>query len=235
MTLSFSQPVFIPWGGFFCRLQASDLMVLLDDTFLAQGFTWVNRNRIKGRDGTLWTTVPLRRPRGKRQKIRELKIHEKTYWGAKWRETLRHAYARSPFLADFDREMADILADPGGDFLDCVVSILDVLKKTLFVSTPWIRQSEMGVEGRGPDLLRDLAFEAGADTVLLPHPAQRVLDWRSLENAGLAVRFLDFRCPVYPQFWGGFAGNLSAVDLVLCLGAESRRYLDGSYRLRSAE
>jgi hypothetical protein len=44
--ISFNQPAFIPWGGFFARLLSSDRMVLLDDTVLARGFTFVNRNRL---------------------------------------------------------------------------------------------------------------------------------------------------------------------------------------------
>lgn len=46
MNVTFNQPAFIPWGGFFARLLNSDRMVLLDETILARGFSYVNRNRI---------------------------------------------------------------------------------------------------------------------------------------------------------------------------------------------
>ena len=61
MILSFNQPSFIPWSGFFARLIASDKMVLLDNTLFAQGFTFVNRNRIKSPEGELWITVPVKK------------------------------------------------------------------------------------------------------------------------------------------------------------------------------
>ena len=77
MRLSFNQPVFLPWGGFFARLLHSDKMVLLDETLLARGFTFVNRNRFKGPEGEIWISVPLKRKGRGRQKIKDLEIHEK--------------------------------------------------------------------------------------------------------------------------------------------------------------
>jgi hypothetical protein len=61
MKLSFNQPAFIPWGAFFARLLNSDRMVLLDETILARGFSYVNRNRINGPRGEVWLTVPLKK------------------------------------------------------------------------------------------------------------------------------------------------------------------------------
>ena len=95
MVLSFSQPTFIPWGGFFARLRFSDVMVLLDDTLFAQGFTFVNRNRLKGADGEIWITIPVKKSKRGRQKIRNLEIHEKEYWALKWLRTLKHLYGKS--------------------------------------------------------------------------------------------------------------------------------------------
>ncbi len=69
MRIGFHQPAFIPWAGFWARLAAVDQMVLLDDTFLARGFTFVNRNRIKGPNGEIWLTVLLKRKGRGRQKI----------------------------------------------------------------------------------------------------------------------------------------------------------------------
>ena len=80
MILSFNQPSFIPWPGFFARLIASDKMVLLDNTLFAQGFTFVNRNRIKSPEGELWITVPIKKKGLGRQKIKDLVIYQKQYW-----------------------------------------------------------------------------------------------------------------------------------------------------------
>ena len=91
MKVCFGQPGFIPWGGFFCRLMVSDTMVLLDDTLFARGFTFVNRNRLKGPGGEIWITVPVKKASGKRLRIRELEMYEADYWGMKWQRTLYHA------------------------------------------------------------------------------------------------------------------------------------------------
>jgi hypothetical protein len=62
MRISFNQPAFIPWGGFFARLIRSDRMVLLDETVLGRGFTDVNRNRLKCPEGVIsmaWPEMPV--------------------------------------------------------------------------------------------------------------------------------------------------------------------------------
>jgi hypothetical protein len=61
----------------FARLIHSDAMILLDETLLSRGFSYVNRNRIKGPSGEVWITVPLKKKGRGFQKIKDLEIHEK--------------------------------------------------------------------------------------------------------------------------------------------------------------
>lgn len=231
MTICFNQPAFIPWGGFFCRLMVSDMMVLLDDTLFAQGFTFVNRNRIKGAGGELWQTIPVGRTHGRRQRIRDLQISNKLYWGEKWLETLRHAYSKSMYLKKLSVELGRIIQQPEARFVSFVEQVLQIQRAALAISAPFILQSDLGVGGRGIELLLNCCRTLGADRVLLPYRADGAVNWRRLQDEGVAVSFLNFRSPVYPQFWGDYVANLSFLDMYLCVGDGSRMLLERAFQV----
>ena len=231
MRISFNQPVFIPWGGFFCRLMASDTMVLLDDSLFAQGFTFVNRNRLKCPDGELWITVPISRTPGERQKIKDLKIHEKQYWAGKWLNTLYHAYNKSIDYLTIANSLTEIIGQKNDCFVDMICPILDFLKDKLRISTPFTYQSELGIKTSGNQLLLDISSELKAKEVILPYFARHKVDLEELEKRGIGVRFLHYFSPIYPQLWGQYLRNLSVLDLLFCMGKESRRILENGCKL----
>ena len=231
MVLSFNQPVFIPWGGFFARLMSTDRLVLLDGTLFARGFTFVNRNRIKGPNGQIWITVPIKKRGRGRQKIRDLEIYQKDYWEKKFAGTLRHAYGKSIYYKELSEDLKKITGEDDSRFLPMICSILECLRTHLGIRTPFILQSDIGIDGRGVDLLIKIAQQLKATQVVLPFPASKLLAWRQIEDEGIGVRFLKFVCPVYPQFRGDFIGNLSVLDLLFCLGPLGKRILEKSYTL----
>jgi hypothetical protein len=231
MKVCFNQPCFIPWGGFFCRLLASDTMILLDDTLFAQGFTFVNRNRLKGHDGEIWVTVPLKKVKGQRQRIRELRIHEPDYWGRKWKRTLYHAYKQSQYYDDINSELARLIGECGDRFIELVVQIIDLMKSRFDIETSVRLQSDTGANSGGIQLIMDLAEKSNADEVILPYYSQGILPWKKIEKMGIKVTFLHYLSPVYPQFWGFFLKNLSTLDLLFCLGPQGRTILESGYKL----
>jgi len=225
MILSFSQPAFIPWGGFFSRLTASDCMVLLDDTLFARGYTFVNRNRLKGAGGEVWNTVPIVKKGRGRQRIKDLEIYDKSRWAAKFLATLEQNYAKSIYFSKVFKELTRLLQEEDNRFLPMIINILELMKTGLSINTPFMLQSGLGIQGQGTDLLLDIAKEMSAGEVILPYPARSLVEWRKLEEEGIEVQFLKYQCPVYPQFRGDFISCLSMLDMFFCLGKDSTRLL----------
>jgi hypothetical protein len=62
--------------------------------------------------------------------------------------------------------------------------------------------------------------------------ARTYLDVALFERNGIAVEWQDFAHPVYPQLHGAFVPYLSAVDLILNCGEQSRAVLEGASRLQ---
>lgn len=230
MRICYNQPGFIPWGGFFARHLHSDSMVLLDDTLLARGFTYVNRNRIKGPIGEVWISVPLKRKGRGRQKIKDLQLYEKRRWAKDFLLTLHHFYAHSLYLEPLLSEINAILESPDQSFLPMAVGLLEALDKKLNINKKYILQSDLGITGKGTRLLVAIAKELGAYEVLMPYYSRKVIDWAPFHQENISVHFLRYDPPQYPQFWGHFLKRLSVLDLFFCCGPEGRHVINnGSY------
>lgn len=230
MRICFNQPAFIPWGGFFARLLHSDKMVLLDDTLLARGFTFVKRNRIKGPDGEVWLTVPLKRKGRGRQKIKDLEIYEKGRWAKKFLLTLRHFYGNSVSFESIHEKFQTAVETPGDSFLNMVLELLNIVKKALDIDKEIILQSQITITGKGTPLLVSITKELGAEEVIMPYLSEKHIDCHQFKKENINVRFLRFAPVQYPQFWGDFIKNLSALDLLLCCGKDGRAIIEkGAY------
>ena len=127
MRISFNQPSFIPWGGFFARLMHADKMVLLDDTLLARGFTYVTRNRIKGPKGEVWISVPLQRKGRGRQRIKDLKLYEKERWAKDFLLTLYHFYVKSIFFFPVFEKIKTAVQAQDEKFLHLILKLLQII------------------------------------------------------------------------------------------------------------
>lgn len=235
MIVSFNQPAFIPWGGFFARLLRCDQMVLLDDTLLARGFTFVNRNRLKGPEGEVWITVPLKRKGRGRQSVRDLEVYEKGRWQKKFLATLVHYYGHSPYFEPVFQEISRAVDTPDPQFLDLALSLLNILRTHLGIDQEMILQSTTGITGKGTPLLVSIAKSLSADEVILPYGSEKAVDCSQFEKQGIKVRFLRYLPPQYPQFWGEFLTNLSALDLLLCCGKDGRVIIEKGIRLGSSD
>ncbi len=231
MRVSFSQPVFLPWGGFFGRLLHSDLMIILDQTQFARGFTYVNRNRLKNPRGEIWITVPVHKKGLGLQTINKLRIFEPERWSQKFFSLLRHYYCHSIYFEETEAQLRTIFNQAGENFCALTAGVNRLLAEKWAIPTTMVEQPEETSSLKGCQLLLELARQVGANEVLLPWLADRHLPVEFFTSAGLKIIFLKYQQLPYPQFWGDFIPNLSALDLWLCCGESGRKILEKSCRL----
>jgi hypothetical protein len=75
-------------------------------------------------------------------------------------------------------------------------------------------------------MLVDLLRKCGATHYLSGLGARAYFDGQPFADAGVEVLWQEFSHPVYPQLYGGFVPELSAVDLLFnCGAARSRNIL----------
>ncbi|MDD8019706.1 MAG: WbqC family protein [Acidobacteriota bacterium] len=231
MRVTFSQPVFIPYGGFFGRQLNSDLMILLDQTQFPRGFTFVNRNRLKGPSGEIWVSLPLRKKGLGLQTIGELRLHQPETSAKKFLALIKHYYGHSIHYESVSLQLKAVFELVQDRFLELCLESINKLKSWLGIASPLLLQSEVGLTGRGPQLLIDLAQEVKASEILFPYLASCHFDISGFRAAGLKLVFQKYNQVPYPQFWGNFLANLSALDLYLCCGPEGSQIIKKSCRL----
>src|SRR5262245_46781818 len=140
MRLAAHQPQYLPWLGFFDKMDRADRFVLLDVVQYKKN-EWQNRNRIRTATGWQWLTVPVhhRFP----MSIREVAIDESGSWRRKHREALRIHYARSPFAGVVMPVIESLLEERCESLSALNILLIRRLADLLGVRTPLSLASEV--------------------------------------------------------------------------------------------
>jgi len=88
------QSNYFPWKGYFELINECDLFCFYDEVQYTKN-DWRNRNKIIGKNGDFWLTVPISK-KSVKGKISDVKITE-NHWQKKHYDSISHAYSKSPF------------------------------------------------------------------------------------------------------------------------------------------
>jgi hypothetical protein len=214
--VSIHQPAYLPWLGYFDKIQRADKFIYLD-TVQFQKNSFQNRNKIRTQQGSMWVTVPLRTKGHLVETLKSTTINNDIDWRRKHLGALQANYARA---ANFDAIFARLRPFYESDWTHlsdlCHAMLLSFLEG-LSITTPVVKASELPpVEARKSDLVLELCRQAGATTYLSGSQGRDYLDLKSFADAGVVVEFQDYVHPVYSQLYPGFVPNMAVVDLLMC-------------------
>lgn len=227
--LSIHQPNFIPWLGYFYKIAKSDVFVYLDSVQYPRGQSFCARNQVKTPNGRTWLTIPVSLPEGKKGKASFLEVEFATdKWRKKHLRTLQMSYAKAPYYDEIRELMEPVITDETS-FVELNISLIERFCEYLDIDTKRIRLSDLLKNyGEKTQLIIDICEAAGAGIYLSgTGGGKEYNDERMLNEAGIELRYSDFKHPEYDQLWGNFESNLSIVDLLMNHGKESREILLG--------
>lgn len=228
MRLVISQSMYFPWVGFLEQLRLAEIFVVYDDVQYSKG-SFANRVQIKTSIGSRWLTVPLR---GLRlgQRIDEVQLDEDQDWRVKHRDQLRHAYQNAPFKSDMLDLVDSVFEQPIANLAELAHASTIALAEYFDLTTNLMQYdvNKMGINGHGSQRVLDIARSLGATVYITGHGARNYLDHQAFENAGIDVRYMDYRRLPYPQQHGAFNPYVSALDLVANCGREGVRYIQST-------
>lgn len=231
MKVFISQSNYLPWRGFFDAINSADVYVIYDSTQYTKN-DWRNRNRVKGRNGWNWLTVPVRH-QCLRQRIDEIKVAREGWAGQHW-STLHHTYARAPGFSFYSERLKSLyqgcLAETSR-LTDINFTLLVEILRWLGSNTRVVRDAEVLDEkalshfDRSWRLLR-VCQALGADTYLSAPAAMCYLNVDLFYSNGISVEWVDYEgYPEYPQLSPPFDPSTSIVDLLFNLGERADRAL----------
>lgn len=216
------QPGYLPWLGFFEQMSRVDVFVMYDDVqFDKNG--WRNRNRIKGPDGPHWLSVPVHG--STESKILDVSIDRKQKWAKKHIGSIEQFYKKAPFRDEYLPKLKEILNSDWEKLVDLDMALIETLKNWFEIETPLVRSSQLGIGGDRNERLLNICKQYGASRYYSGKAAECYLDGALFQDNGIEVVFQEFQHPDYPQQHGEFFPYLSAIDLLLNCGPDSKRYL----------
>lgn len=224
MRVAIHQPQYLPWLGYFDKMDQVDSFVLLDDVQFKKN-EWQNRNRIKTAAGWQWLTVPVLHHSS--QRISEVKINPTVPWARKHLQALVSNYASTPFLDLHRPFFEDLYAREWGSLLDLNLVTISYLVEALAIRTKLVLASSLplptGIEAT--DRLVAICQALEADTYLSGAGGRGYLDLARFDEAGIRVLFQAFQTRPYPQRFGAFIPDLSIVDLLFNCNGDSLHIL----------
>jgi hypothetical protein len=225
MIISASRPYFAPFPGFFYRLHFADVFVILDSVQFPRGTTWITRNRFKNDQGTLWMTIPVWKKGLGLQNIDEVRVCREGSWPRKYPASLKQAYANAPYFYEHLQFIENLFSTASGRLIDLNLAVIRYLMLNLDLETEIMRLSELNIAAGGDRLLIEICRYFDASVYLAPGAAGKYLNAALFEQAGIELRCVDPRSPVYPQLWGDFIPDLSTFDLLFNCGPKARDIL----------
>ena len=216
MKLAAHQPQYLPWLGYFDKMDRVDLFVMLDDVQFKKN-EWQNRNRVRTATGWQWLTVPVHYKFP--MTIREVMIDETSRWRRKHREALRTLYSRADHRDEVLAHLDRLWGEPGGSLARLNDRTVRALAGLLEVRTPIVLSSTLDDLPQGADeRLIELCRRFGCSSYLAGAGGQDYMDLDAYRRAGIDVEFQTFRHPTYQQPFPGFEPNLSSIDLLMNCG-----------------
>ncbi|MCP6758879.1 MAG: WbqC family protein [Fischerella sp. CENA71] len=221
------QPQYLPYLGFFHKLQQGDIFVVMDNVQFERGGIQ-HRNKIKTCQGEKWLTVPVVHRSRDEEIINEMLIHTNLPWSRKHWQTLVTNYSRAPYFHKYSSEIQQILSGEWSNLCELNMALIQWVMDVLDIKKPIVYLSTLEVEGHKSQLLIDICKAVGADTYLSGSGGRRYMDLAAFEAADINVLWQKFTYPSYTQLFPelGFLPNMSILDTLFCCGSETRKILD---------
>lgn len=226
MVVTIHQPEHLPWLGFFDKVRQADVFVLLDHVQYRRRY-FQNRNRVRGRDGEVWVTVPVKVKGRYDQPINAVEIDGSPRWAEQCWNTLSHCYGRAPFFAGHAPFFEALYHRPWRRLAELNETLIRYLLDALGIRVEIVRSSALEPTGRKGELMLEICRRLGATAYLSGISGRDYLDRAQFAAAGIELTFQEFHHPVYRQLHEPFIPCLSAVDLLFTHGPGSLDVIKG--------
>lgn len=223
------QPSYIPWRGYFDQIRRAEVFIFYDDVQYDK-HGWRNRNQIKTAAGKQWMTIPVHSAGVTAGiPIKDVKIDWSKPWIRNHQKALETSYSRAPFYREY-APLLETIYDRKDEFIaDFTIETTKLLAETLGIrTTRFLRSSEMkDVSGRKTQRLIQILQEVGAEHYLSGPSARDYIDAGAFAEAGIALEYMKYDYPDYPQLYPPFDPNVSILDLLFMTGDKAMQYIEG--------
>lgn len=218
LKVAIHQPNYLPWIGFFDKLDQVDKFVLLDKADHSKS-EFINRNKIKTPQGSFTLTVPIK---NKGIPIKEIQIADNSNWQASHWKTIEAFYKKCPFWNDYKDGFEQIYQKKWKKLVSLNIALIEHINALLSITTELLLESDFQIDfGSGNTRNVNITSHLNSDVYLSGTGARVYNDIDEFNAHNITLVYQDFIHPEYPQRWGDFQHNLSIIDMLFNCGPET--------------
>src|SRR5487761_1012706 len=223
------QPMYLPYPGFFHKLNLADVFVIMDDVQYDKRFT--NRNVILDPNGPTHLSVPI----NKQQKFSPnmvVEINNDLPWRDNHWRKIRMCYAKAKFFQMYSDYFERLYSKEWNLLFDLDFDAVKKIMEWLGIRIPVVRESELHVKGSGTDRLINACKAIGANTYVSGKGGKNYMDESLFEKNNLKLEYQSYAPKPYPQrFSKSFIPDLSIIDALFNLGPDTFEIIADSKQL----
>ena len=220
------QPDYLPWLGFFHKINLCDMLVVLDDCQLSKG-SWTCRVYIAADGVKRWLTVPIFVKNRSGQLIKDVRICSETNWNIKHMKTIAQFYMKGAFFKELEDLLSpvfekkyDFLLDLNMDFITRLLEFMSIDREIKFSSEVDCRKSV------STERLVNIIKASESDTYICGMGSSGYLKPELFENEGIKLYYQIYETFEYAQFnTDHFIPGLSIIDTIANIGREGVKRL----------
>ncbi|MGH1403795.1 MAG: WbqC family protein [Alphaproteobacteria bacterium] len=222
-SIAIMQPTFLPWIGYFSLIDRVDEYVFLDHVQFDKR-SWQQRNRIKTPQGSMWLSASVITKGRSDQALKDVEL---LYEGNKnpfdkIKNSIDHNYKKSKYYNEYAADLYAFFDEKPQYISDLNQNIIKWACNILDIQTPFIKSSELFVEGDKDILLANICKDRGATHYISPPGSKAYLDDSdTFETAKIHLSYHDYNHPTYTQLCGDFEPYMCILDLLFNEGSNS--------------
>lgn len=217
------QPTYLPWLGYFEMISAVDVFVVYDHVQFVKK-SWHHRNRIKGPNGEILLTLPVKKS-PLQTSIADIELastYEKALSGHF--SSICHSYKKAEFLGMYYESLENLYLAKYTSLVDLTLAFIQYFCTQLGITTPFLRSSSLELNSShfdSTERVLELCKVAKINSLYDANGAKNLLDASKLIRNGIDVTFQNYEPSIYKQLFHGFLPYMSVIDLLLNEGPNS--------------
>ncbi len=224
MKVSIHQPSYFPWLGLLHKIQQSDRFVLLDTVQLNDA-AFQHRNLFLTQSGQVqYLTVPLNKRHYQSKPLAELTF-ARSNWQKKHLGFIQANYGRHPYFEEVMSEVQPVFLEEFDSLGALLQRVMRLSMQLYAIDTEMVLASELNLSpARKEAGVLEILSKTEAEVYLSGHGAKNYQCDDSFRQKSVAIEYMDFSHPVYPQsHCSQFQPGLACLDMAFNIGLTACR------------
>ncbi|WP_126455320.1 WbqC family protein [Sulfuriflexus mobilis] len=217
------QSNYIPWKGYFDIINYVDAFIFLDDVQYTNR-DWRNRNKIKGKHGENWLSIPV--GSSTKRLINEVEVLDNS-WPDIHANLIEEYYRTAPFYSDYSFLVNELYKNATITNLSKYNQyVIRFISDVLGIKTSFYNSSQFNAIGAKDEKLINLLTAVDATEYVSGPAGKNYIDSNKFSEKNIKLSFFDYSgYREYKQLSEPFNHYVSILDLFFCTGDKASDYM----------